>query len=347
MREVACMKVALDAMGGDFAPAETVAGALLAAKELGVEIVLVGDRERIEERLAALGGAKGLAVSVVHAGGVIPMDEHHPVEALRRTRDASVLVAADLVARGEASAMVSAGNTGAAMIAAIMRQKRIRGVDRPAIATVFPTTTGYCLLIDAGANSECRPHHILTFAQMGVAYAKSVMGIPQPTVALLSNGEEETKGTELVIAAHELLRKLDLSFIGNIEGKDIPFGKADVVVTDGFTGNIVLKLAEGVGEAIVSMLKDSISKSLVCKIGALLARPALKALARRMDYSEYGGALLLGVNGVTVIAHGRSRAGAIKNAIRAAKSACDGGVVDSIAAMAAARGYEGGNDGGT
>lgn len=274
------------------------------------------------------------------------MDEHHPVEALRRTRDASVLVAADLVARGEASAMVSAGNTGAAMIAAIMRQKRIRGVDRPAIATVFPTTTGYCLLIDAGANSECRPHHILTFAQMGVAYAKSVMGIPRPTVALLSNGEEETKGTELVIAAHELLRKLDLSFIGNIEGKDIPFGRADVVVTDGFTGNIVLKLAEGVGEAIVSMLKDSISKSLVCKIGALLARPALKALARRMDYSEYGGALLLGVNGVTVIAHGRSRARAIKNAIQAAKSACDGGVVDSIAAMAAATGYEGGNDGG-
>ncbi|MGE5593626.1 MAG: phosphate acyltransferase PlsX [Betaproteobacteria bacterium] len=337
------MRIALDAMGGDFAPAETVAGALLAAKELGVGVVLVGDKETIEEKLSTLGGARGLDVSVVHAGGVIPMDEHHPVDALRKVRDASVLVAADLAARGEASAMVSAGNTGAAMIAALMRQKRIRGVDRPAIATVFPTTTGYCLLVDAGANSECRPHHLVTFAQMGAAYAVSVMGRPQPRIAILSNGEEESKGTEVIIAAHELLRKTGLNFIGNIEGKDIPFGKADVVVTDGFTGNIVLKLAEGVGEAIVSMLKDSISKSLVYKVGALLARPALKTLAKRMDYSEYGGALLLGVNGVTVIAHGRSKAKAIMNAIRAAKLACDGGVVSSIAQMVEAKGYEGGD----
>ncbi|MCR4401907.1 MAG: phosphate acyltransferase PlsX [Firmicutes bacterium] len=338
------MRIALDAMGGDFAPDETVAGAVLASKELDVDVVLVGDREAIERRLAALGGAKGSSISVVHAGGVISMDEHHPVEALRKTRDASVLVAADLVGRGEASAMVSAGNTGAAMVSAIMRQKRIRGVDRPAIATVFPTTVGYCLLIDAGANSECRPHHILTFAQMGAAYAKSVMGIPRPRVALLSNGEEETKGTELVVAAHALLSKADLGFVGNIEGKDIPFGRADVVVTDGFTGNVALKLAEGVGEAIVSMLKASINKSVVYKIGALLARPALKSLAKRMDYSEYGGALLLGVNGVTVIAHGRSKAKAIANAIRAAKSACDGGVVNSIAEMVSAGGYEGGNE---
>jgi len=337
------MRIALDAMGGDFAPAETVAGALMAAKELGVGVMLVGDKEKIEERLSALGGAQGLDVSVVHAGGVIPMDEHHPVEALRRMRDASVIVAADLAARGEACAMVSAGNTGAAMIAALMRQKRIRGVDRPAIATVFPTTTGYCLLVDAGANSECRPHHLVTFAQMGAAYAASVMGRPQPRIALLSNGEEESKGTEVVIAAHALLRKAGLNFIGNIEGKDIPFGKADVVVTDGFTGNVVLKLAEGVGEAIVSMLKDSIAKSPVYKVGALLARPALKALATRMDYSEYGGAMLLGVNGVTVIAHGRSKAKAIMNAIRAAKLACDGGVVSSIARMLEAKAYEGGD----
>ncbi|MDI7246347.1 MAG: phosphate acyltransferase PlsX [Bacillota bacterium] len=338
------MRIALDAMGGDHAPGETVGGAVLAAKELGVEIVLVGDRERIEERLAALGSEGRPSISVVHSGSVVPMDEHHPVDALRRMRDASVLVASELVAKGEAEAMVSAGNTGAAMIAAIMRQKRIRGVDRPAIATVFPTTTGYCLLIDGGANSECRPHHVLSFAQMGAAYARSVMARPEPAIGLLSNGEEETKGTELVIASHELLRKSGLNFIGNIEAKDIPFGRADVVVTDGFTGNIVLKLAEGVGEAIVSMLKESISRSPVCKIGALLARPALKALARRMDYSEYGGALLLGVNGVTVIAHGRSRAKAIKNAIRTAKAACEAGIADAIAAAIGAGAHEGGND---
>ncbi len=340
------MRIALDAMGGDLAPGETVAGAVLAAKELGVEVALVGDSETMEATLASC-GARDLPVFVVHASQVVPMDEHHPVDALRRMRDASVLVAADLVARGEASAMVSAGNTGAAMVAAIMRLKRIRGVDRPAVATVFPTTTGHCLLIDGGANSECRPHHLLSFAQMATAYAKSVMRRPRPTVALLSNGEEATKGTELIIAAHDLLREADLNFIGNIEGKDIPLGRADVVVTDGFTGNIVLKLAEGVGEAIVFMLKDSIAKSPIYKIGALLARPALRALARRMDYSEYGGALLLGVNGVAVIAHGRSRAKAIKNAVRAAKAACDANVVESIAATVAstARGYEGGNDG--
>lgn len=340
------MRIALDAMGGDLAPEETVRGAVLAARELGVEVVLVGDERRIGPVLSAC-KAEGLPLSVVHASEVVPMDEHHPVDALRKMRDASVLVATDLAVRGEASAVVSAGNTGAAMIAAILRLKRIRGVDRPAIATVFPTTGGYCLLIDGGANSECRPHHLLSFALMGAAYAERVMGRSNPGVALLSNGEEETKGTELVIASHELLRKSGLSFIGNIEGKDVPFGRADVVVTDGFTGNVVLKLAEGVGEAIVSMLKESVSKSIVYKVGALLMRPALRSLARRMDYSEYGGALLLGVNGVAVIAHGRSRAKAIKNAIRAAKAACDGRVTESIAARIAAHGYEGGEIGAT
>lgn len=340
------MKIALDAMGGDLAPEETVRGAALAARELGMEIVLVGDERRIEPVLSAC-EAEGLLLSVVHASEVVPINEHHPVEALRKMRDASVLVATDLVVRGEASAVVSAGNTGAAMIASILRLKRIRGVDRPAIATVFPTTGGYCLLIDGGANSECRPHHLLSFALMGAAYAERVMGRSSPRVALLSNGEEGTKGTELVIASHELLRKSGLNFIGNIEGKDIPFGRADVVVTDGFTGNVVLKLAEGVGEAIVSMLKESVSESIVYKVGALLMRPALRSLARRMDYSEYGGALLLGVNGVAVIAHGRSRAKAIKNAIRAAKAACDGHVTESIAARISAHGYEGGENGAT
>ncbi len=334
------MKIALDAMGGDLAPVETVRGAASAARELGVEVVLVGDRARVESEISEC-GARGLPLSVVHASEVVPMDEHHPVDALRKMRDSSVLVACDLVARGEAVAVVSAGNTGAAMVAAILRLKRIRGVERPAIATVFPTTGGYCLLIDGGANSECRPHHLVCFAHMGAAYAERVMARQNPRIAILSNGEEETKGNELVIAAHELLSRSALNFIGNIEGEEVPFGRADVVVTDGFTGNIALKLAEGVGEAIVTMLRESIGKSVVRKLGAALMRPALKSLARRMDYSEYGGALLLGVGGIVVIAHGRSRAKSIRNAIRAAKIACEGQVTESIAAIIAAHGCHG------
>ncbi len=339
------MKIALDAMGGDLAPREIVRGGVLASRELDVEVALVGASEEIERELAEC-GADRARVSVVHASEVVPMDEHHPVDALRRLRDASVLVATDLVARGEASAVVSAGNTGAAMIAAILRLKRARGVDRPAIASVFPTTEGYCLLIDAGANSECRPHHLLCFALMGAAYAERVMGRREPRVALLSNGTEESKGTELVNASHELLRKSGLNFVGNIEGEDMPFGRADVVVTDGFTGNVVLKLAEGVGEAIVGMLKEAVSTSARCKAGALLMRPALRSLARRMDYSEYGGALLLGVSGVVVIAHGRSRAKAVKNAVRAAKAACEGRVVEAISDRLSAGGHGHGPEGG-
>lgn len=324
------VKIALDAMGGDFAPDEVVLGACLAAKELGLEVILVGDKEIVEEQLSRV-GAGNLPVSVVHAGQVIPMNEGHPVDAVRKMRGSSIVVACDLVAQGEADAVVSAGNTGATMISAILRLKRLDGVDRPAIATVFPTTEGYCLLIDSGANSESRPHHMLSFALMGEAYAKQIMGKENPRLGLLSIGEEPTKGTELTIASYELISKACHGFIGNIEAKDIPFGRADVVITDGFTGNVVLKLAEGVGEAMVKILKESIGKSPISKIGAGLMRPALRSLARKMDYSEYGGALLLGVGGITTIAHGRSRAKAIKNAIGTAKAAVDGNVIEAIA----------------
>ena len=324
------MKIALDAMGGDFAPKETVAGAYLAAEELGVEVILVGDEKNIEAELKKI-GAEDLPLSIAHAGQVIPMNEHHPVDAVRKMREASILVACDLVAQGEADAVVSAGNTGATMISALLRLKRLDGVDRPAIATVFPTTKGYCLLIDGGANSECRPHHMLSFALMGDAYARQVMGRDNPKLGLLSIGEEPTKGTELTIAAYELISKADCNFIGNIEAKDIPLGQVDVVITDGFTGNIVLKLAEGVGEAMVKILRESIEGSLVSKIGAGLMRPALRSLAGKMDYSEYGGALLLGVGGITTIAHGRSKAKAIKNAIGTAKASVEGNVIEAIA----------------
>jgi len=333
------LKIALDAMGGDLAPSETVKGACLAAEELGVEVILVGDREDIESELSK-GGTGDLPLSIVHAGQVIPMNEPHPVDAIRKMRDSSILTACDLVAKGHADALVSAGNTGATMISALLRLKRLEAVDRPAIATVFPTTTGYCLIVDAGANSECRPHHMLSFALMGDAYARQVMGGGEPKLGLLSIGEEPTKGTELTIASYELISKADCNFIGNIEASDIPLGRADVVITDGFTGNVVLKLAEGLGEAMVRILKASMEKSPVSKTGAGFAQPALQSLARKMDYSEYGGALLLGVGGITVIAHGRSRAKAIKNAIGTAKAAIEGNVTEAIAARLTAGGSE-------
>lgn len=333
------MRIALDAMGGDFASSETVRGALLAVDELGVEVILVGDRKDIESELGKAGARNG-RLSIVHTGQVIPMNEPHPVDAIRKMRDSSILTACDLVAQGDADAVVSAGNTGATMISAILRLKRLEGTDRPAIATVFPTTTGYCLIVDAGANSECRPHHMLSFALMGDAYATQVMGRGNPRLGLLSIGEESTKGTELTIASYELISKTNCNFIGNIEAKDIPLGRADVVITDGFTGNVVLKLAEGVGDAMVKTLKASIEKSPVSRIGAVLMRPALRSLAGKMDYSEYGGALLLGVRGVTVIAHGRSRAKAIKNAIGTAKAAVEGNVTEAIAARLGTGGSE-------
>jgi glycerol-3-phosphate acyltransferase PlsX len=323
------LKIALDAMGGDLAPRETVQGACLAAKQLGVEVVLVGDKKRIETELNKV-DAKDLPLSVVHAAQVIPMNEPHPVAAIRKMRESSILIACDLVAKGEADAVVSAGNTGSTMVSAILRLKRLQGIDRPAIATVFPTTESYCLLIDGGANSECRPHHMLSFALMGYAYAKQIMGKENPKLGLLNIGEEPTKGNELTVDSYELIKNANCNFQGNIEAKDIPLGQVDVAITDGFTGNIVLKLAEGVGESMVKILKASVEKSLISKIGAGLMRPALRALAKKMDYSEYGGALLLGVRGVAVIAHGRSKAKAIKNAIGTAKDALQGNVINAI-----------------
>lgn len=323
------MRIALDAMGGDFAPSEIVKGAAEAVRELGVEVLLVGDEAKITLEVEG-GRIDKRGLSILHTSEFIPMDEHHPLDALRRNPRASVLLACELVARGEADACVSAGNTGASLISGLKALKRVEGVDRPAIGTPFPTPTGICLIIDAGANVDVKPEHLLSFGIMGSIYMERVLGIESPRVGLLNIGEEASKGNDSTIKAHALLAQSGLNFIGNIEGKDIPQGAADVVVCDGFIGNVVLKLAEGLGTTMLSMMKSSLGRSFRTRLGGLLAYPAFRELRTRMDYEEYGGALLLGVNGVLVISHGRSRARAIKNAVRVAKSSVMAHVVDSI-----------------
>jgi glycerol-3-phosphate acyltransferase PlsX len=311
--------VALDAMGGDRAPGEIVAGAILAARELGIPITLVGPREVVAGELARRGGS-GLPIEIADASETIEMSEH-PVQAIRRRPGASMNVAVRLVKEGKAGAFVSAGNTGAAMVAALFGLGRLPGVERPALATVFPTARGRCLVLDVGANAECRPVHLQQFAVLGERYARLVLGVAKPRVGLLSNGEEETKGNALVQEAYPLLKALDLEFIGNVEGKDIPRGLADVVVCDGFVGNVAIKLAEGIGEFTFALLREEISASPLGMLGALLLRPALRRIKHRVDYEEYGGAPLLGVDGVAIVAHGRSGARAIRNAVRVAHQA--------------------------
>lgn len=323
------MRIALDAASGDLGPEVCVEGALIAAAETGHEVVLVGPKATLEGLLSNRPTADS-RVTIADAPDVIGMDEH-PAKAVRSKPAASVVVACDLVARGEADAVVSPGNTGATMAAALLRIHRIKGVERPAIAIPMPTTKGVSLLLDGGANAECRPHHLVQFALMGSIYYSSLTGVDRPRIGLLSLGEEPEKGNDLTIEAHKLLARSDLNFIGNIEGRDIPFGQADVVVCDGFVGNVVLKFAEGIGRALFDMIKEEVSRSLALKIGAALAKPAFAKVKQRMDDSEYGGAPLLGVNGVTLIGHGRSNSKAVYNAVKAAIRTKQDGVVESIA----------------
>lgn len=327
------MKIALDAMGGDQAPEEIVRGAAMFLDDAAsndVEVVLVGDEASVRP-LAQASPEWGRRLHVVHAPQRIAMDVA-PTEAVRHYKESSIVVAAGLVRQGEADALVSAGSTGVTMVAALRAFGRIRGVERPAVATVVPTLKGPCVLCDVGANSDCRPSHLVAFAQMGSVYAEQILQIPKPKVALLSNGEEENKGNELVVSAHSKLKECTgLNFIGNVEGRDIFHGDADVVVCDGFVGNIVLKLTEGLASAFGEMVRHGAQQSLRTKIGALLFKPALAELKRRTDYTEYGGALLLGASQVCVIAHGSSNAKAIKNAIGVAKEAVTTGVTQIIA----------------
>ncbi|HOW28847.1 MAG TPA: phosphate acyltransferase PlsX [Elusimicrobiota bacterium] len=309
-------RIALDAMGGDLGPSVNIEGAIQAARETGHEIILVGDQSVLERELKKH-DIGSLPITIHHAPTVIGMDEK-PVEGCRAKQDSTIMIGAQMVSDKKADALVSAGNSGATMTAALWHMRRIPGVSRPAIATTMPTLTSYCLLLDAGANVECKPKHLYQFALMGNIYAETVMNVDKPRVGILTIGEEEGKGNELTVAASELMRTGEFNFIGNVEGRDIPKGTVDVVVCDGFVGNIVLKFAEGLAEALLTLIKRSIKKHPLAVIGGLLMKGAFRDIKKKVDYAEYGGAPLLGVNGVAIISHGGSNAKAIKNAIRLA-----------------------------
>lgn len=325
-------RIAVDAMGGDHAPREIVAGSLMAAESLGVEVILVGRRDDIEQEMARTPEAGG--VRVVEAADVIEMEES-PTDAVRAKPNASVNVGFRLVKEHEADAMVTAGNTGAAMAAAMLTIGRVRGISRPALATMFPATHNRrSLLLDVGANSESRANHLVQFAHMGSGYMRRMFGIERPRVGLLSIGEEDSKGNELVVEVNGQLRHSKLNFVGNVEGKDLTRGVADVIVMDGFTGNVAVKTAEGVAELMFSELRNAVELTPWNKAAGFVLMSELRKVRRRMDYVEYGGAQLLGVDGVTVIAHGRSNARAVFSAIRAARDAVDNGVMDMMREVA-------------
>ncbi|HEV7216629.1 MAG TPA: phosphate acyltransferase PlsX [Chloroflexota bacterium] len=321
------LPVALDAMGGDLAPAAAIEGALDALRRFTIPTLLVGDQAAIQAELARLGTPNGLPI--VHATETIGMDEH-AATVVRRRRDSSMHVCCRLVKEGRAAAAVSAGNSGAFFGVAMFTLGRVPGVDRPALATIFPTSGAPVLLLDVGANTEVKPQHLVQFALMGSIYVERVLRRGRPSVALLSNGEEEEKGPLVVQEAHQRLAHLGLNFIGNIEGKDVPRGKADVVVCDGFAGNVLIKTAEGVAETMLGLLRTELSSSLRTKLLAAGLRPAFRRVRAKLDYAEYGGAPLLGIQGVAIVAHGRSNANAIANAIRVAREAVDNGVVEAL-----------------
>jgi glycerol-3-phosphate acyltransferase PlsX len=315
------MRIAVDAMGGDNAPEAVVAGAVEAARRFGVHVTLVGDREVLADQLAQHNIA-GLPVSVHHASQSVEMDES-PTNAFRRKKDSSMRVALELAKAGEANAVVSAGNSGAFMAKAMMVLKRLPGVERPAIATLMPSMGGHSLILDVGANVDCQPLHLVQFAVMGEVYARYMMDIDAPRVGLLANGEEASKGTELTRAAHAMLSEMSMNYGGYVEGRDVFSGSTDVVVTDGFTGNILLKASEGIAKTITELLRHEIKAGFLRKIGYLLARGAFAALKKKVDYREVGGAPLLGINGVAIISHGSSDAVAIVSAIKIAADLAD------------------------
>jgi len=320
------MKIAVDAMGGDHAPREVIRGAVHAFREHDLPIVLVGKEELIREELRRT-GAKGIEVQ--HASDVVEM--HDVLGVAIRKKNSSLRVGLNLVAEGKAASFVSAGNSGAVMAGALMILRKIRGVDRPAIPATIPTPTGPIVLIDAGANVECKPDNMVQFGYMGDAYARKILGISRPRVGVVSIGEEDSKGTDLTRETSSLFRKTDLYFVGNLEGRDFFAGKADVFVCDGFVGNIILKTMEGMATALLDFLREEILKSQMAKVGAVLAGGAIRRVKRKLDYAEYGGAPLLGVKGGVVICHGSSDARAMKNAIRSAGSLHRHGVEEEIA----------------
>ncbi len=327
------VRVALDAMGGDNAPGEIVLGAVQAAREYGMGVYLVGREEAIQAELAKY-DTNGLDLPILHTDEVIEMDEH-PANAVRRKKNASMILALQLVCDGKALGAVSAGNSGAMMAASLFTLKRIAGVERPALGGVLPAKDGACLVIDLGANTDCKPEYLQQFALMGSLYMERIFHVQSPRVGLLANGEEESKGNQQVVDAHRLLKAnaatLGLNFMGNVEGRDIPTNGADVVVCDGFVGNVVLKLSEGLAETLLGLIRAQMTSSLTSKLAAAVLRPGLRKVFRRLDYAEYGGVPLLGVNGAAIVSHGRSNARAIKNALRVARQTAETGVVEAIA----------------
>ena len=322
-------RIAIDAMGGDHAPAEIVAGALRAQAELGVEVLLVGDRQQIEAVIPqrSLG-----QLEIVPSEGTIEMHEE-PLSGIKRKPKASINVAMDLVKQKRADAVVSAGHSGAAMAAALLRLGRLRGIDRPAIGAVFPTIVANkpVLVLDVGANVDCRPKFLEQFALMGTIYSQYVLGIQAPKVGLLNIGEEDCKGNDLAVRTHQMLQEnSQISFIGNAEGRDVLSGRFDVIVCDGFVGNVLLKFAEAVGEVVIQILREELPQGLQGQLGTALLKPNLKRIKQRIDHAEHGGGLLLGVAGVCIISHGSSQAPSIFNAIRLAKEAVDNQVLERI-----------------
>ena len=351
------MKIALDGMGGELGPDEMVAGAVQAVCEFAHQVILLGDREKLgkalEQQKKNLGcgtsshhdnslpdaGSLISRIEIVHTSQVVGMDES-PLEALRKKKDSSILVAFNLLKKGDVDAVVSAGNSGATMAAAVKTVGRLPGIARPGIAGIFPTLKKPLVMMDVGANVDCRPQHLFQFGVMATAFSKLLFGIQNPKVGLLSIGEEGGKGNALGKGTHEILLNSSLNYIGNVEGRDTFLGDVDVIVCDGFVGNVCLKLSEGLAEAMVAMLREEFAKNLKSKVGYLLTKKAYANLKKRTDYAEYGGAPLLGLQGIGIICHGRSNATAIKNAIRIAaelvKQRANDHIVELLEASSAA-----------
>ena len=324
------MKIAIDAMGGDHAPAQPVKGAIDALKLIDAEMILIGDENQIHQELKKYTYDEN-RVTVVHTTEVIK-GEDKPVRAIKKKKDSSMVVGLLKLKDQEIDAFVSAGNTGALLAGGLLRVGRIKGIDRPALCSVYPTRKGMSILTDAGANADCKARNLLEFGIMGSLYAQNVLGVNKPRVGLANIGHEEGKGNALVIESYDMLKEANINFTGNIEARDIPEGAADVIVCDGFTGNIILKLSEGVAKSFSSMIKDIFMKSPLTKVAALIVKNGLGDMKKSMDYTEYGGAPLLGVKGLVVKAHGSSNAKAFMNAIRYAEKAAVSNVVEKIAA---------------
>jgi glycerol-3-phosphate acyltransferase PlsX len=346
------MKIVVDAMGGDQAPAVVVAGAVAEARARGTQIILVGMEDRVRAELAKQGDTSGLPIEIVHASEVVEMAEH--TMAVKAKKDSSLAVGMRLVKEGKADAFASAGNSGAVMAAALFGLGRIRGIERPALSSIYPAAPEPCLIIDIGANADCKPEYLVQFAVMGHAYARVMFGLAQPKIGIISNGEEEDKGSMLVRETYPLLKASGLNFVGNVEGKDIGKGLANVVVTDGLTGNVIVKLTEGVVSFLTKTLKRQLTGGVRNKValalmipglilmipGLALLYPSVSALRKRVDWREIGGAPLLGVNGVAIIGHGRSDVKAIQSMIRMAEKSVQQNLVGAIRDELAAQGME-------